>query len=109
MPTIYNMPDDAQFMVDDRIAIRKASDFNEYRYHVTQASRRWWTFRSDNLKNIRQPVLVFFGDDNLIPNRFLNGGRRKNMQNGHSQLKNSRLLWCRMPVTSCSLKTGCDK
>lgn len=91
----YNMPDDAQFMVDDRIAIRKASDFNDYCYHVTQGVKAMVDFPVfDNLKNIRQPVLVFFGEnDNLIPNRFLNGGKtEKYAKMGNSQLKNSRLV-----------------
>lgn len=91
----YNMPDDAQFMVDDRIAIRTASDFNDYCYHVTQGVKAMVDFPVfDDLKYINQPVLVFFGEnDNLIPNRFLNGGKtEKYARMGISQLKDSRLV-----------------
>ena len=37
MPTTFTIcPDDAAFMIDDRLAIRSASDFGDYCYHITQ-------------------------------------------------------------------------
>ena len=72
----YDMPDDAQFMVADRIAIRAAKDFEDYCYHITQGvgamvDQPVFEF----LHLITQPTLCIFGEnDNLIPNRYLNGG-----------------------------------
>ena len=46
------------------------------------------------LDQVKQPVLIFFGqDDNLIPNRFLNPGRTVKIANaGHEKLPNSKLV-----------------
>ena len=90
----YNMLDDAQFMVDDRIAIRAAKDFQDYCYHVTQGVKAMVDFPVfDDLKLLNQPVLTMFGEnDNLIPNRYLNGGKtEKYAKLGSSQIKNSKL------------------
>lgn len=72
----YDMPDDAQFMVDDRINIRAASDFSAYCYHITQGVNAMVDSPVfDFLHLVKQPTLCVFGaNDNLIPNRFLNGG-----------------------------------
>jgi len=91
----YNMPADAAFMIDDRIAIRSASDFTDYCYHVTQGVKAMVDFPVfDYLKTLRLPVLVLFGEnDNLIPNRFLNGGRtEKYASKGAEQIQNCRLI-----------------
>lgn len=75
----YNMPKDAQFMVNDRIAIRSASDFTDYCYHVTQGVKSMVDAPVfDFLHNLKQKTLCVFGaNDNLIPNRYLNGGFTK--------------------------------
>lgn len=75
----YDMPDDAQFMIDDRIKIRTASDFNEYCYHVTQGVHAMVDSPVfDFLAKVQKPTICIFGtNDNLIPNRFLNGGPTK--------------------------------
>ncbi|MCZ2101613.1 MAG: alpha/beta hydrolase [Chitinophagales bacterium] len=75
----YNMPKDAEFMVDDRIAIRHASDFQDYCYHVTQGVQAMVDSPVfDFLPNVKQKTLCVFGEnDNLIPNRYLNGGPTK--------------------------------
>lgn len=72
----YNMPDDAGFMVDDRIAIRGANDFNDYCYHITQGVNAMVDQPVfEFLPKIKQPSLCIFGSqDNLIPNRYLHGG-----------------------------------
>lgn len=72
----YNMPKNAQFMVDDRINIRMASDFTDYCYHITQGVNAMVDSPVfEFLPLISQPTLCIFGaNDNLIPNRFLNGG-----------------------------------
>lgn len=72
----YDMPKEAQFMIDDRIKIRAASDFTDYCYHITQGVNAMVDSPVfDFLALIKQPTLCIFGsNDNLIPNRFLNGG-----------------------------------
>lgn len=91
----YRMPKDAEFMITDRIAMRKAADFEAYCYAVVQSVNGM----VDEpvlpfLKNIKQPVLILFGEnDNLIPNRFLNPGRTKEIaEAGHRELPNSKLV-----------------
>lgn len=48
----------------------------------------------DVLPEIKQPVLTLFGEmDNLIPNRYLNGGRTSDIaRDGSSRIPNSLLL-----------------
>jgi pimeloyl-ACP methyl ester carboxylesterase len=72
----YNMPEDGQFMVEDRIKIRAASDFTDYCYHITQGVNAMVDSPVfEFLPLIKQATLCIFGaNDNLIPNRFLNGG-----------------------------------
>lgn len=72
----HNMPKDAQFMIDDRIAMRGAADFPAYCYIITQCIQGMVDEPVfDYLDQIQQRTLVIFGQqDNLIPNRFLNGG-----------------------------------
>ena len=72
----YDMPDEAQFMIDDRIKIRAASDFTDYCYHITQGVNAMVDSPVfEFLPLLKQPTLCIFGaNDNLIPNRFLNGG-----------------------------------
>jgi len=91
----YNIPDDAAFMITDRIAMRSAKDFEAYCYAVVQSvSGMVDEPVIDMLDQIKQPVLIIFGEnDNLIPNRFLNPGRTIDVaQNGHQKIPNSQLL-----------------
>jgi pimeloyl-ACP methyl ester carboxylesterase len=91
----YNMPDDAEFMITDRIAMRKAADFDNYCYAVVQSVHGMVDEPViDLLPNISQPTLVIFGEnDNLIPNRFLNPGKTiKIAESGKSKIPNSKLL-----------------
>lgn len=91
----YRMPKEAEFMITDRIAMRKAADFEAYCYAVVQSVNGM----VDEpvlpfLKMIKQPTLVLFGEnDNLIPNRFLNPGRTIEVaEAGHRELPNSQLV-----------------
>jgi pimeloyl-ACP methyl ester carboxylesterase len=72
----YETPAEAEFMITDRIQIKRASDFEDYAYAVAQNIKAMVNEpTSDRLKDIKQETLVLFGaNDNLIPNRFLNGG-----------------------------------
>jgi len=73
----YNLPDDAQFMITDRIAMRHADDFDNYCYDVVRSVHGMVDQPViDKLDQIKQPVLILFGEnDNLIPNRYLNPGK----------------------------------
>jgi len=91
----YNMPDDAEFMVTDRIAMRGAKDFENYCYAVTRSVRGMVDQPVyDFLENIKCPVLILFGEnDNLIPNPYLNAGFTIDIaKDGHSRIPNSRLV-----------------
>lgn len=91
----YRMPDDANFMITDRISMRTAHDFKAYAYAVVQSvngmvNQAVFPF----LEKIDQPALILFGEnDNLIPNRFLNPGfTQKIAEAGHEKLPNSKLV-----------------
>lgn len=91
----YQMPSEAEFMITDRIMMRHASDFDAYCYAVVQSVNGM----VDEpvlpfLDKINKPTLIIFGEnDNLIPNRFLNPGRTRDVaENGHKRIKNSQLV-----------------
>lgn len=91
----FNMPSDAEFMVKERIAIREAEDFPGYCFMITQGVNGMVDEPVfDKLKDITQQTLIIFGEnDNLIPNRFLNGGKTEKIAlAGHNQIKDSKLV-----------------
>ena len=91
----YNMPEDAEFMITDRIALKGAKDFKNYSYAVTQSVKGMVDQTViDFLPKIEQPVLIIFGEnDQLIPNPYLNPGFTKDIaEAGASKLPNSRLV-----------------
>ena len=91
----YNMPDDAEFMITDRIAMKGAEGFENYAYAVVQSVNGMVNEPViDFLKNIKQPVLIIFGeDDQLIPNPYLNPGFTRDIAEfGHSKIQNSQLV-----------------
>lgn len=90
----YKMPDDAEFMIRDRIAMRTAEDFNGYAYIVAQSIKAMVDRPVyDYLDKVKQPTLIFFGEgDRLIPNRFLTGGKTEVIaEQGHAKMPNSIL------------------
>lgn len=91
----YQMPDDAVFMINDRIAMRSAEGFDAYCYIITQCIKGMVDQPVfDHLSDVKQPTLVFFGhQDNLIPNRFLHGGKTIEIgQQGTEQMPNAKLV-----------------
>ncbi len=91
----YQLPEDADFMITDRISIRTASDFNAYCYAVVQSVNGMVDNPVfDYLQDIKIPTLIFFGEnDNLIPNRFLNPGRTVDIaERGANKIPNSKLV-----------------
>ncbi len=90
----YRMPEEAEFMVEDRIAMRSAEDFEGYAYIVSKSIKAMVDRPVlDYLDQIKQPCLILFGThDQLIPNRFLTGGKTETIaQAGHERLPNSEL------------------
>ena len=91
----YNMPNDAEFMITDRIALKGAKDFKNYCYAVVQSVNGMVDQPViDKLSDIDQPVLIIFGkDDQLIPNPYLNPGFTKDIaEAGHAKLPKSKLV-----------------
>lgn len=91
----YNMPEDAEFMINDRIAMRGAADFDAYCYAVTESVKGMVNQPVyDFLPEIKQPTLTIFGEnDQLIPNRYLNGGKtEKYAKDGASKMPNNQLI-----------------
>lgn len=91
----YEVPEDADFMITERIAMRGADDFDGYCYAVAESVKGMVNQPIyDFLPQIKQPVLAVFGaNDNLIPNRSLNGGRtEKYAKDGTSKLPNCELV-----------------
>lgn len=90
----YHMPDDTEFMITDRLAIRSAKEFDGYAYIISKSIKAMVDRPVyDYLNKIKQPVLVFYGEaDQLIPNRFLTGGKTETIaQKGIEQLENGTL------------------
>jgi len=79
----YEMPDDAAFMVTERIQMRGAKDFDLYCYAVSRnvgamIDAPMW----DKLDQIKHPTLIMFGrNDGLIPNPYLHGGYTEDIAN----------------------------
>ena len=91
----YEMPEDATFMIDDRIAMRSAKGFDAYCYIIPECVKGMVDQPVfEYLPDIQQPTLAVFGhQDNLIPNRFLNGGKTEEIgQQGVAQLPNAQLV-----------------
>lgn len=92
----YKMPEDAQFMVDDRLKMRSTTDFGTYCYVVAQnvygmLDEPVYT----KLSRITQPVLCFFGkNDALIPNKYMNPLQTTEgvAKSGASKMKNCEVV-----------------
>lgn len=90
----YDFPKDAQFMIDDRIAMRTAEGFDLYCHQIVKSVNGMVDEPVfDYLKNISVPTLIVYGkQDNLIPNRFLNPGKTTDVaKKGAEQIPNSQL------------------
>lgn len=91
----FRFPKDAEFMIQDRIAMRSADDFRWYCDIIPKnVSGMVNDPVYDLLPKLTMPVLSLFGEyDNLIPNRFLNGGSTVEVaKKGSSQIPQSVLI-----------------
>lgn len=91
----YDYPEEARFMIDERIALRTAKGFEDYCYAV---SRNVYAMLDgpvwQRLGEIGQPTLILFGEhDLLIPNRFLHAGFTRDIAEiGEREIPGSRLV-----------------
>lgn len=91
----YNMPNDAEFMITDRIELREAEQFENYCYTVVQSVNGMVDQPVAHLLDrITQPTLIVFGEnDNLIPNPYLNPGFTADIgKKGNELIPNSELV-----------------
>ena len=91
----YEMPEDAEFMITDRIALRSAEKFDNYCYTVVQSVNGMVDQPVVHLLDqITHPTLIVFGEnDNLIPNPYLNPGFTKEIgEKGNKLIPNSQLV-----------------
>ena len=91
----YRVPKEAEFMITDRLRMRKAADFDGYCYAVAQSVKGMVDEPViDYLSDIKVPTLILFGEnDNLIPNRYLNPGKTEEIARyGASKIENSKLV-----------------
>lgn len=90
----YKMPRDAEFMVTDRIAMRKCKEFEGYCYIIPECVQGMVADPVfEFLPDLKARTLVIFGKyDNLIPNRFLNPGTTREVaEQGTAQIPNAEL------------------
>jgi len=91
----YDTPEEAEFMITDRIQMRGASDFPEYCYAVSRnVGAMLDEPTQDRLGEITQPTMIVFGEnDGLIPNPYLHGGYTRDVARiGDEEIPNSDLL-----------------
>lgn len=91
----FDMPDDARFMIADRLELKASPAYEAYCQMIPQCVNAMLTEPVfDRLPEITLPTLVVFGaEDALIPNRFLHPGLtvEEVAQAGLAQLPNAQL------------------
>jgi pimeloyl-ACP methyl ester carboxylesterase len=91
----YDTPDEAEFMITDRIRIRGAEGFDEYAYAVSRnVGAMIDEPTQERLGEITQPTLIVFGEyDQLIPNPYLHGGRSEDVgRRGEREIPDATLM-----------------
>ncbi|MDZ7659582.1 alpha/beta fold hydrolase [Fodinibius sp.] len=93
--TFFDFPKEAQFMIEDRVAIRSAENFDGYaRAYAESVQAMLDGPVFEELSDIDKQALIIFGkQDMLIPNRQFHGNlsTEKVAESGHKQLPNSQL------------------
>jgi len=105
----YQMPESVEFMIQDRINMMEASDFERYCQSVARGVHGMLDQPiADRLGEIRQKTLVVYGEeDALIPNRYLNPGltTKKVAESGASKIPEAVLKY----VPACGHFISFDK
>ncbi len=91
----YSWRDEFEWMVEERMRMSKARDFDRFAYAVSRSVAAMvdgpvW----QRLGDITVPTLIVYGEnDNLIPNPYLHGGRTASvMEWGASRIPSARLI-----------------
>ncbi|MCB0644417.1 MAG: alpha/beta fold hydrolase [Phaeodactylibacter sp.] len=90
----FDIPKDAEFMIEDRINMRSADDFEGYCYAIAQSVRGMVDGPVyDYLPDLKARTLIIYGEqDNLIPNRYLNPGSTSEIAKiGEERIPNSTM------------------
>ncbi len=91
----HQMPDDARFMIEDRMAMRQTPAYDHYCAMIPKCVQGMLDQPVfDQLPNIKIPTLILYGEnDLLIPNAFLhpNLTTREVAEKGQAQILNSQL------------------
>ncbi len=90
----YNFPDDAEFMIQDRLSMRSAPDFENYCYTIMKSVQGMVNEPVIHaIGSITQPTLVLFGAyDQLIPNQFMHPGKTEHIAMiAKEKIKKSRI------------------
>ncbi|MEP4091865.1 alpha/beta hydrolase [Reichenbachiella sp.] len=91
----YQMPDDVEFMIQDRLKIIETEDFENYAQSVVNGFNGMLDEPIfDQLNSISQKTLVVYGEnDALIPNKYLNPTQttQKIGESGAAQIANAQL------------------
>jgi len=88
----YETPQDAEFLITERIQLRGASDFDNYCYAVSKNVQGMIDgYVYDRLDQINQETLILWGEnDELIPNRYLHAGWTKDIAKiGEDEIPNN--------------------
>ncbi|HED37996.1 MAG TPA: alpha/beta hydrolase [Ignavibacteria bacterium] len=92
----YKMPKDAEFMIEDRIALKDAKDLKLYCSSVVKSLHAMLDEPVfEKFKLIKQQTLILFGEnDSLIPNRELhkNLTTKSVAESGAGKINNSKLV-----------------
>lgn len=92
----YQMPADAQFMIDDRLKMAESADFGNYSKAVAASVAAMVDEPvHDKLPQLQVPTLIIFGEqDALIPNKYLNPNlTTQAVANiGKEKIKNSQVI-----------------
>lgn len=92
----HRFPQDAQFMIDERLALRRSPEFDYYCQLIPQCVVSMLdepVFH--RLPDLQLPTLIVYGEkDQLIPNRMINPTLSTKLvaQNGAGQITDSRLV-----------------
>lgn len=91
----HQMPEDARFMIDDRLFMRETVEYDTYCEMIPQCVQGMLQEPVyERLPEIKIPTLILYGNnDLLIPNKFLHPALTtiQVAESGHKRLSNSRL------------------
>ncbi|MEM8525692.1 MAG: alpha/beta fold hydrolase [Bacteroidota bacterium] len=93
----YDMPEDAQFMIDDRLQMRETKEYDRYCEMIPKCVIGMLEAPVfERLSEITLPTLLFFGkEDALIPNKYLHPELtvEKVAKSGAEEFKNAQLYF----------------